>query len=193
MELLIVLGIIFGVLAAFCCLPIKIRIYLIQDGFNVHGKIVFSLLGFLNYTLKIPHISPKRKSYGLPPLGRILPFVKIFLEINFWLFEHIKFNRFIWKTKLGFGDAAATGIGGGILWGIKGFIFSLLQKNYSQNCRTEISVIPVFDGERISTEFDCIFNLPIGYIIIASMRLLLLWITFNLSSKGAKLRERPSD
>lgn len=208
MKVLTVTGIILALFFGLCILRLKIRICILQEGTIIKGKIVLRILGFLGWTFKIPQKTGKQKepqrqeedkSKGkvleqLPPPGKMLDFGKTFLQINVWLIEHIKCTRFIWKTRLGIGDAAATGIGGGLLWGIKGFLLSILKRTVdSEACMTEIDVTPVFNSEAIRTEFDCIFSLRTGYIIIACFRLLLLGIMYKLVSKGVRLSERPSN
>lgn len=179
-------------------LPVSIRLFFIQEGTSVRGKIVFRILGVFGYTIQVP-ARPKKISLNvpqsaIPTSSKMFDFVREFLRINIWLVRHITCKRFVWKTKVGFGDAAATGIGGGLLWSIKGVIFSLLQKNVaSLSGETEIVITPVFDQETISTRIDCILKLRVGYIIIACIRLLLLVFIFNIVLKGVRLRERPSN
>jgi hypothetical protein len=206
MKPLIIISVILMALALLCLLPIKFHIYFVQEGTSVRGKIILRLLGFLGYTVKIPPVhkeKPVRDDTGtrglkkiqkLPPANRTLDFVRDFFRINLWLVRHITCIRFFWKTELGFGDAAATGIGSGILWSLKGVLFSLLRNIInSPDCDTDIDIIPVFDQETIRTELDCIFKLRTGYIIIACIRLLVLAFLFKLVSKGVRLRERPSN
>ena len=202
----IIIPVIIMAFALLCLLPLKFRLYFIQEGTSVRGKIIFRLLGFLRYTVKFPTVSKEKtvrddagtkglkKFQKLPPANRTLDFVKDFFRINLWLIRHITCIRFFWKTELGFGDAAATGIGSGILWSLKGILFSFLQKNInSDDCDTDIDITPVFDQETIRIELDCIFKLRTGYIIIAVIRLLVLAFMFKLVSKGVRLRERPSN
>lgn len=205
MKVLTVIGVILALLIGLGLLRLKIRICFVQEGTGFSGEVILRILGFLGYTFKLDggdlparkidapgiHGRESNRRSGkppqrLPPLGRLLDFARSFLQINFWLIEHIKCTRFIWKTKLGLGDAAATGIGGGVLWGIKGLLLSILKKSVDwKKCKTEIDVTPVFDREALATQFDCIFSLRTGYIIIACCRLLILAIMFKLVLKGA--------
>lgn len=208
MKVLFVTGITLAVLFGLCLLPLKIRIYLLQEGTSIKGKLVLRILGFLGWTFKFSPGKAKQQEHentrierkkrkvrnNLPPPGRLLDFGRVFVQINIWLIEHIKCTRFIWKTSLGIGDAAATGIGGGFLWAVKGILLCIMKKTVSgENCKIEIDVTPVFDRETIKTEFDCIFHLRTGYIIIACIRLFVLGFVFNLVPKGEKLSEQPSN
>lgn len=201
MKIWLVLAAIVAVFGVFCLLPLNVRICLAQKGLKVRGNVGFRILGVPFYTLRFS--SPKegsrrdsRKAKGdkapkrkrqLPPPGRRLELLRVFLEINSWLIGHIKCQRFFWKTRLSLGDAAATGIGGGLLWSFKGYLFSLLKRKMAaEECHTEILVTPVFNGETTATDFDCIFRLQTGYIIIAGLRLILMVLMFNLVLKGAK-------
>lgn len=74
-----------------------------------------------------------------------------------------------WKTEFGTGDAAVTGILFGILWGIKGNLFAMIQKHiHSKNI--SFHVVPYFDQEIFKTRIHCIITLKIGYAIIASIK-----------------------
>lgn len=189
MKVFTVLGTILAALLGLCFFNLKIRICLLQEDTTISGKVVLRILNFLGWTFKFPsRISKPKPPNKLPSPGRILDFSRTFLQINIWLIKHIKCTRFIWKTKLGVGDAAATGIGSGLLWSIKGFLLGLLKRTVDwEDCKVEIDVIPIFNGKAMKTEFDCIFYLRTGYIIIACVRLLVLCIIFNLVPKGVKL------
>lgn len=206
MNWLIVILVILFILIGLCFLRLKVRIVFVQEGSKFDGKIVLRILGILGYTIKIPKTKDKvrgklksrkllrkGKEIKVPAISRLLGFAKTFFQINIWLIKHINCSRFTWKTRVGLGDAAVTGISGGMLWSIKGIIYSYLQKTlYSRTCTADINVTPVFNEETISTELDCIFNLRMGYIIIACIRLLILAVMIFLVLKGVKQHERPS-
>lgn len=177
---------VFGV----CLLPLKVNISFDQQGLSFKGKIAVKLFGLLGPTLVFPSDSQPeghRQKLHLFPVERPLDFVRAALPINLWLVQHIKCHHFCWKTRFSLGDAAATGIGSGLLWSLKGYLLSLFQRTVdAKECDPEILVTPVFNGETMTTEFNCIFNLRTGYIIIAGLRLLVLAIMFNLVLKGAK-------
>lgn len=201
MKILLIFAAIVAILVGFCLLPLSVRICLTQKGLQVKGKIRFRIMGIAFYTFRFCSSkedrkrdslkpketkAPKRKGQ-LPPPGRLLEFLRIFLGINSWLIGHIQCQRFFWKTQLSLGDAAATGIGGGLLWSVKGYLFSLLKRKMeTEECHAEILVTSVFNGEITATDFDCIFRLQTGYIIIAGLRLFFLALMFNLVLKGAK-------
>lgn len=192
--------------------PLTIRVrFKKQEGLSIRFS---TFWGLLRYTARFPNKDeaweektsfsgrqekdkPKPKAHlpqKLPPLNRLIGIAARFLHINLWLIKHIRCKRFIWKTRVGFEDAAATGLTGGMLWGIKGFLFSILRRSInSGKCKAEISVTPVFCQQEIDTELDCIFTLPVGYIIIAGIRLIFLVIVSYPVLKGVRLHERPSN
>ena len=130
----------------------------------------------------------------LPPLRRIVSIVLQVVRINSWLFGKINCTRFSWKTRLACGDAALTGIGGGLLWGLKGWMMGNIHRNVNMlDTRAEINVFPEFEGQGLVTEFHCIFNLRVGYIIIAGIRFLFVGIITYILMRGARTHERSSN
>lgn len=141
-----------------------------------------------------PQDKKKRKVREYPSLQRLLNIGGTFLQINKRLLRHVRLSRLFWNTRVGFEDAALTGMAGGILWGIKGLLLSFLERNLDTNkFRAQIKVTPVFCEQEIATEVDCIFDLRVGYIIIAGFRLILLGIISYPVLKGVRLHERPSN
>lgn len=217
MPLAVILGGLFVLFIGVCFLPLSIRVRFVKDGCDDRFSLVFSILGgIIRYSKKFPITGRERKERagrkrrlgkkskpdkgkgklpgGLPPFASMLKMITMFLRINMWLVRHVTCTRLIWRTRLGFEDAALTGIGGGVLWGIKGFFLSIFKRSINAGkCKAEINVTPVFGEEEIITRLDCIFKLPLGYIIIAGLRLIILGIVSYPVLKGVRLHERPSD
>lgn len=80
-----------------------------------------------------------------------------------------RFSRFKWQTCFGTGDAAVTAYCYGWLWGIKALIVGTLGRKYYFSHAPELAVIPDFHQPGLEMLFDCIFQVKLGYIILASL------------------------
>ncbi len=78
------------------------------------------------------------------------------------------FHRFVWITRLGLGQPAATAVLYGLIWGLKSGIIQTLHQKFRFVKKPEIKVMADYQGVRLDTLFDCIFRVKLGYIIIAS-------------------------
>ncbi|NLW45941.1 MAG: DUF2953 domain-containing protein [Firmicutes bacterium] len=78
------------------------------------------------------------------------------------------FHRFIWITRLGLGQPAATAILYGLTWGLKSSLVQTLNQKFRFVQKPDLKVIADYRCLRFDTRFDCIFRIKLGYIIIAS-------------------------
>lgn len=103
-------------------------------------------------------------SYFMP--ARYLPW----LDVAGRLERRGRFTRLRWSTCVGLDDAAGTALTAGLLWAAKGMLLSWLDRNYRLPRAMKIDVRPSFAGLRLDTALDCIFQLRLGHIILASLR-----------------------
>ncbi|KXG76835.1 DUF2953 domain-containing protein [Thermotalea metallivorans] len=92
-----------------------------------------------------------------------------YYNIFSYIRKKIVLESLSWKTEFGIGDAAVTGILSGMLWGIKGTLFAIIQKHIHPK-NISFHVVPYFDQEIFQTRIHCIITLKIGYAIIASIK-----------------------
>jgi len=86
------------------------------------------------------------------------------------LLKTIRFHHLTWITQVGFGDPADTGVATGILWGMKGYLYSVFRSHAGTVVNApRLSVIPCFDCTCLRLDFHCIFDVRIGHIIIAGL------------------------
>ncbi len=78
------------------------------------------------------------------------------------------FHRFVWVTKLGLGQPAATAVLYGALWGFKSGLAQTLNQKFRFVQKPELKVMADYQSLRLDILFDCIFRVKLGYIIIAS-------------------------
>jgi hypothetical protein len=95
------------------------------------------------------------------------------LEIRRWFYRGIHCKHLRWIMEVGFNDAAFTGIAVGGLWGFMGYYIGKLHDNITfQVAKPQIAVYPSFNQSLFRVDFDCIFTLKIGHIIIAGFKVL---------------------
>ncbi|HET7616070.1 MAG TPA: DUF2953 domain-containing protein [Bacillales bacterium] len=90
-------------------------------------------------------------------------------------FSKMKVRKFVWHTQFGLGDAAATGSATGSIWAVKGNVIGLLDRFFQLQTRPEISVVPLWQGEKAETELQCMISFRIGHAMGAGSRIVKYW------------------
>lgn len=103
-----------------------------------------------------------------------------FRKIAFFIKSFMKKSickRFIWKTRIGFGNYAATGMAVGIVWALKGFLFGYLSRflKFGPSC-IKVCVIPSFGRTCYENSLDCILEARLGHIIIEFLKFIVWWM-----------------
>lgn len=99
--------------------------------------------------------------------------------------SHIQVHKVEWKTSIGLGDAAHTGLISGVIWMIKGNVTGLISHYMNLKARPELEVTPYFQNNLSRTHFICMFSFRIGQAILAGLRMLKYW-------KGKTKRRKPA-
>lgn len=117
-----------------------------------------------------------RRILSVMPWGHVGKYIDLMLKIlktNSWLFKHVRCKKLRWVTQIGFSDPAWTGMATGSLWSIKGYLYRNLYQNVQVDfAYPEMIVIPNFQQAGLELDFNCIFSLRIGHIIIAGITML---------------------
>lgn len=87
--------------------------------------------------------------------------------------SHVRCERLIWRSHLGTGDAAETGVITGLAWGVKTSLVGMLGSYIDWLVRPRLDVVPHFQEHRLDTELDCMIRFRLGYAILAVLRLLI--------------------
>lgn len=84
--------------------------------------------------------------------------------------KNMRCHELAWRSEIGLSDPALTGIASGLLWGAKGFAFSVFKSHVGMMAKPpKLSVQPCFDTTCLRLDFRCIFDLRLGHIIIAGL------------------------
>lgn len=83
-----------------------------------------------------------------------------------YLLSRTKCLKFHWRTSLGLADAAVTGWVTGSLWVVKPLLLGKVFSLVTPVRRPVMMVRPEFSGKHLTIDFDCIFEVRIGYIMV---------------------------
>ena len=98
---------------------------------------------------------------------------KTFEPMIDFILDHVEVRSLAWQTTLGVGDAAATALLCGGLWGTKGVVLSYIQsRTHVTDKNVVIAVFPSFRENRFQTFLQCIFSLRVVHIIVAQLIML---------------------
>lgn len=87
------------------------------------------------------------------------------------LVKSIRCHDLKWKTEVGLGDPAYTGMASGLVWGVKGLAYGIFRSSIGEmKSRPLFDVRPCFDAVCLRVDFRCIFDLRVGHIIIAGLK-----------------------
>jgi len=82
-------------------------------------------------------------------------------------------KKLVWKTNFGVKDPAVTGILTGVLWSIKGSIYSFLSQNTKKMVQPNLQVCPNFNQvDKLEVDFTSIFSLKLGNIITKGVKII---------------------
>lgn len=90
------------------------------------------------------------------------------LVVTRYLIRKIKIIKVVWRSSIGFDNAAITAVLSGGLWSIKGFILSFIL-NDKEIKDLRLNVTPLYNKNIFETYIDCIIKLKLVYIIIAGL------------------------
>ncbi|RSL34272.1 DUF2953 domain-containing protein [Salibacterium salarium] len=83
-----------------------------------------------------------------------------------------KVKDFYWKSKIGTGDAAWTGLLSGSLWSVKHIAVGLMSAVLQLRCDPQIDIVPDFQKTALDVEFSCMVTTRLGHAIIAGIRVI---------------------
>lgn len=97
---------------------------------------------------------------------------KTYKGLIHYLIDRTNFHKLLWKTEIGFDDAALTGVTTGIVNIFKSNLFAVLNSNKNKPKTIHFKITPNFNSKILKTNIHCIFTIKIGYIIIARLKYL---------------------
>jgi hypothetical protein len=125
-------------------------------------------------------LTPERFKSFLEFISTIKVRVHDMNEITKKTLSKVRCEKLEWSTNIGIGDAAATGVAAGFLWGIKSAFIGLLSHYIALQTSPKINVTPVFKGSIIATRFLVVFKFRLINSTIAISRILFRYLRGRL-------------
>lgn len=89
--------------------------------------------------------------------------------------KKVRITQLVWKSAIGTGDAATTGIISGVGWGFKGTVIGMLSYYFSLKVQPQLEIRPIFNRKISNTYVKCIFQVRAGQAILAGLKIFKLW------------------
>ena len=170
-----------------------------------------TLFGIIRYTIHIPLVKietespgivvdhketvkniseskPKRSKYTpkemIDCFQKIKEFAQHVIRLNEIIkkfLRHISITKLEWQTKIGTGDAAATGTIVGLGWSLKYSLVALLSKYMKLKTAPCLMITPSFHEAVSETKFVCMIHFRIGHAMLAGIRIMKYWRGNHLS------------
>ncbi len=86
--------------------------------------------------------------------------------------RHVIFERLEWRSTVGTGDAAETGVVTGVVWGVKSILVGVLGSYVQWTKQPFLKVDPLFSEATLETDLHCIIRFRIGHAMLAAIRLM---------------------
>ncbi|MEQ6377811.1 DUF2953 domain-containing protein [Bacillaceae bacterium S4-13-56] len=102
----------------------------------------------------------------------ILKHISSFSKIIKKFLSKVNVEKLDWESKIGLGDAAATGMGSGVLWTIKGWFIGWISHNMRLKVKPDLQIAPHFQHQFAYTNITCILSFRIGQAILVLLTLL---------------------
>lgn len=88
-------------------------------------------------------------------------------------FSKVICEKCVWKTMVGTGDAAETGVLTGLVWGVKSFLMGLISSYIRWRNPPQLDVIPCFNQVTLETYFHGILRFRVWHAIVVLTRLMI--------------------
>jgi hypothetical protein len=136
-------------------------------------------------TEKNKRITPEDMVETFKDINRLLEQVIGFHKIIRRFLKKVQVKQLEWRSRIGTGNAAHTGVVIGSCWAVKGAIIGLLTATLHFREMPVLSITPDFQGQRAETAILCILRFRIGHAIVTGFRLLRYW----KGSKGEGIKD----
>ncbi|MDD4169545.1 MAG: DUF2953 domain-containing protein [Desulfotomaculaceae bacterium] len=119
-------------------------------------------------------------SKALKNASRMIRIWHVYKKAFSYLLDKVELRRFIWRTELGVGDPAQTGLLTGFAWGLKGFIVTLVYRLLTPaGIRPEVEISPSYNKVCFKTVLDCVIEVRLSYLALTGLRALIIKYGLN--------------
>lgn len=166
---------------------IRVHCHYERKGEDDHLTIAISWLRYLTYKISIPLVDLRahlkrdstlrvetegeEKEISIPDTVRqaLSGFIRFHRSMRY-AFRRTRVKRLEWFSEFGLDDAAKTGVVAGLAWSLKGSVLTAVSRYAHLETVPRVSVRPNFQKPLFHTLLDCIFEIRIGYIMIAGLK-----------------------
>lgn len=106
-------------------------------------------------------------------------------EIMKQFYRHVTITKWEWRTKIGTGDAASTGLIVGLGWSLKYAVIGAVSRYTKMKAIPVMMIVPTYERAVSETAFLCMFQFRIGHAMLAGLRVMKHW-------RGRRLPKRNS-
>ncbi|MBB6282648.1 hypothetical protein HNR34_000976 [Geobacillus subterraneus] len=96
-------------------------------------------------------------------------------EIMKQFYRHVTVTKWEWRTTIGTGDAASTGMVAGLGWSLKYMITGAVSRYTKMKAIPVMMIVPAYDRAVSETAFLCMFHFRIGHAMLAGLRVIKHW------------------
>lgn len=121
-------------------------------------------------TKETPPAHPKKLKSG----DNTIILLSYFWQRSKQLLSAFSVQKFRWKTRIGTGDAALTGVLVGVSYALFGVIAKIMESRLTFLQPPELQVIPDFQENQLQMDLDCIVKTRLGQAIYAVARVVIL-------------------
>ncbi len=206
---------------------VRVRLKYYREGENDEiDAALTALFGIVRLRYKIPtvelkpwlrgirlKVAPAESSGVLPELDFAREEIKRFVKRVRKLIVHMKdFKQFFsdtlkhfhvvelrWETRFGVGDAAETGMTGGLVWGVKSAVLGLASRYLTFEKRPAVQVTPMFNQSTFRTDVVVRTRIKVFRLIAIGAMLVYRvlkrrggWIVWLRTLLGFAQKERPA-
>ncbi|WP_031407636.1 DUF2953 domain-containing protein [Geobacillus vulcani] len=120
-------------------------------------------------------VTPQKIADLFRQLKRFLEQVVDLHEIMKQFYRHVTITKWEWKTRIGTGDAASTGLLVGLGWSLKYMIIGAASRCMNMKTTPAVAVMPAYDRTASETMFLCMIHFRIGHAMVAGWRVIKHW------------------
>ncbi len=138
--------------------------------------------GTVDNKKKPKFLSPKSNKRSTEVAMLLLHNIKNLYQLLLQALGHVKVDQLIWKSRIGTGDAAETGVLTGIAWSVKSTLIGYITSYIQLYTIPKMDIAPSFHETKLETTFRCIFRFRVIYGVVIGIRLL-----FRVLKNGKKI------
>ncbi|MEX2103766.1 MAG: DUF2953 domain-containing protein [Bacilli bacterium] len=120
---------------------------------------------------KLKFLTPRSKKRSTEVAMVLLHNIKNLHQLLLQVLRHVKVDELIWKSRIGTGDAAETGVLTGIAWSVKSTLIGYITSYIQLFTIPKMDIAPSFHETKLETTFRCVFRFRVIYGVVIGLRL----------------------